>query len=522
MSPDLPEYTDKNQHYLISGANPQYYNDNDLAGVQEKQLAPLVASNTWNIIGTTGLSYSDITESTEGTYDAYAIEADSRVIEISVPSTIISMATHPYPNGSAQNGTQQKLNCFAGKLLAITTTTHIFSTPLPVTDVAWTDLGVVLSTTTEHFMENFLEYCMISDGSKVGKMDSTVTLAGFTTGIDLGINWTVIGLKNYNDKYLAVAGVMGVPTGGNAGNFMRNYLFLWNGISSRYNYSVKIPGKFLDMKVIDGTLYVAVWVNGLSSPKTVLYYLKGTQLVPVLNPQYSPIYLPQSGGSKRIIFNFLNKVGLNMNDNSLLIYNKGYAGTETFVIKGATLQLERFSGSFNGFILATSGNSIYYYNQISTTYNSISYTSHWIPAKGLQGIDIWYDTPPQSTTDSINVILYGDGENIINGTSPTTKSGGNFVIGNTYQIVSVGTTDFTLIGATANTIGLFFKATGVGSGTGTAITTLASITPTHFLNQKRTRLDLVGFVGDKCKIVLTTINSGSWRPIIREISLIIK
>ena len=45
---------------------------------------------------------------------------------------------------------------------------------------------------------------------------------------------------------------------------------------------------------------------------------------------------------------------------------------------------------------------------------------------------------------------------------------GNFVIGVTYVITSIGTTDFTLIGASANTVGLVFTATGAGSGTGTA------------------------------------------------------
>jgi len=45
---------------------------------------------------------------------------------------------------------------------------------------------------------------------------------------------------------------------------------------------------------------------------------------------------------------------------------------------------------------------------------------------------------------------------------------GVFVVGTTYEIMSIGTTDFTLIGATANTVGLTFVATGVGAGTGTA------------------------------------------------------
>lgn len=36
-----------------------------------------------------------------------------------------------------------------------------------------------------------------------------------------------------------------------------------------------------------------------------------------------------------------------------------------------------------------------------------------------------------------------------------------------YRIITVGTTDFTLVGAASNTIGVVFIATGVGAGTGT-------------------------------------------------------
>jgi hypothetical protein len=45
---------------------------------------------------------------------------------------------------------------------------------------------------------------------------------------------------------------------------------------------------------------------------------------------------------------------------------------------------------------------------------------------------------------------------------------GNFVVGKTYNIVAVGSTNFTLIGADSNTVGVSFIATGVGAGTGTA------------------------------------------------------
>lgn len=46
---------------------------------------------------------------------------------------------------------------------------------------------------------------------------------------------------------------------------------------------------------------------------------------------------------------------------------------------------------------------------------------------------------------------------------------GSFIVGQRYVILTVGTTDFTLIGASANTVNLPFTATGVGAGSGTAV-----------------------------------------------------
>ena len=47
-------------------------------------------------------------------------------------------------------------------------------------------------------------------------------------------------------------------------------------------------------------------------------------------------------------------------------------------------------------------------------------------------------------------------------------SAGSFVIGQIYTIKTVGTTDYTLIGAISNSVGITFTATGIGAGTGTA------------------------------------------------------
>ena len=56
-------------------------------------------------------------------------------------------------------------------------------------------------------------------------------------------------------------------------------------------------------------------------------------------------------------------------------------------------------------------------------------------------------------------------------TGPIANAGA-LVIGDTYTIVTLGTTDFTLVGASVNVIGTVFVATGAGTGTGTADETI--------------------------------------------------
>ena len=56
----------------------------------------------------------------------------------------------------------------------------------------------------------------------------------------------------------------------------------------------------------------------------------------------------------------------------------------------------------------------------------------------------------------------------VRATGPAAETAGAFVVGRTYRIATVGTTDFTLVGAANNNVGTEFVATGVGTGTGTA------------------------------------------------------
>ncbi|WP_298395842.1 GEVED domain-containing protein [Flavobacterium sp.] len=68
----------------------------------------------------------------------------------------------------------------------------------------------------------------------------------------------------------------------------------------------------------------------------------------------------------------------------------------------------------------------------------------------------------------------GGGYTYFLSTTNPVKTAGSFVIGATYVITAVNTTNFTLIGASSNTVGTAFIATGVGTGTGTATEQLSN------------------------------------------------
>lgn len=69
-------------------------------------------------------------------------------------------------------------------------------------------------------------------------------------------------------------------------------------------------------------------------------------------------------------------------------------------------------------------------------------------------------TPPTATL-AVNTLQ-------VQATGPAATTAGSFVVGRTYRIAVVGSTDFTLVGAANNNVGTEFVATGIGAGTGTA------------------------------------------------------
>ena len=96
------------------------------------------------------------------------------------------------------------------------------------------------------------------------------------------------------------------------------------------------------------------------------------------------------------------------------------------------------------------------------------------------------DAPPQFTTAAVGAGSLVELPNWVYDTTATTTTAGAFVSGAKYTITAVGSTSFTGIGASANTVGITFTATGAGSGNGTATITTPVIT--RVLKSFNTRL----------------------------------
>jgi len=74
---------------------------------------------------------------------------------------------------------------------------------------------------------------------------------------------------------------------------------------------------------------------------------------------------------------------------------------------------------------------------------------------------------------------------------------GSFVTSSEYQIYEIGTTDFTLIGASENKVGVKFTATGSGSGTGKAVDLAAATAGSRTIDSMTASLDSRLFIGGK-------------------------
>jgi len=128
-------------------------------------------------------------------------------------------------------------------------------------------------------------------------------------------------------------------------------------------------------------------------------------------------------------------------------------------------------------------------NTYNTTIDSLNVVNTSISFSGKTHILKGKHTETYFIVDSTKTIYEFDQDGVLLNVYPTTGTVVNaiyFTAGVTYTITSLGTTNFTLIGAASNTVGLQFTATGAGTGTGTA-TIVTSLIGAHLINESGTR-----------------------------------
>ena len=122
-------------------------------------------------------------------------------------------------------------------------------------------------------------------------------------------------------------------------------------------------------------------------------------------------------------------------------------------------------------------------NDITITVTSVNSVTGAIQAfettgYGAGGNFVAFSSGTRTTNTSSNGITWterllalpttSNWTSIAGGKLTVTETAGSFVVGRSYTILTIGSTDYTFIGAKSNAIGTVFVATGIGAGSGTA------------------------------------------------------
>jgi hypothetical protein len=179
---------------------------------------------------------------------------------------------------------------------------------------------------------------------------------------------------------------------------------------------------------------------------------------------YSPVATTTSGSGTAATFTIARK-GTRYTAVSIVAAGTGYARLDTVTIAGTSL----------------GGTSTT--NDITITVTAVNSTTGAIAAfeytgVGVGGRFVAVASGSRTTNTSINGTTWSENLLALPSTSLWTsvaagkltvvETAGTFVTGRSYVITSLGSTAYTSIGATANLVGVYFIATGAGSGTGTA------------------------------------------------------
>lgn len=207
-----------------------------------------------------------------------------------------------------------------------------------------------------------------------------------------------------------------------------------NGTSIVQNSAVLSGCKILNANTTDGTGFITS--NDLSSISNCSF---------TFSDGHAITYNGTATATYTFTGNTFTGYGAN-GTNDAAIYNSNTSGTLTINVSG---------GVASPTVRTASGGTTIVNNTVDLTVTVVDSANNPIP------------------TAQVAIFQSSDDSQIMN-EDTATISAGSFVIGVRYTIVTVGTTDFTAIGAASNTVGVSFTATGAGSGTGTASNGIAT------------------------------------------------
>ena len=164
-------------------------------------------------------------------------------------------------------------------------------------------------------------------------------------------------------------------------------------------------------------------------------------------------------GFGALLFNINGTFNSALGYEALRYNTTGYSNTAT----GSAALHENSSGYAN----TAMGSSALYYNTLGDSNVATGASALLYNISGSSNTVSGTAAMQSNATGSRNTAI---GAQALITYTPPVVTAGAFVIATAYTIVTVGTTNFVAIGASANTVGVVFTATGAGSGTGTAST----------------------------------------------------
>lgn len=268
---------------------------------------------------------------------------------------------------------------------------------------------------------------------------------------------------NYNGSLTSGSGVINPATN----SYWTEPIVYINGVKKQYG---ELSEYWFEM-AIDGVSAKMVFASNYSAAIDYITYTVFGETVPAQYGYTLPEIQIFTAAGGQSVFDLSNYVGEDNPTNAVVEVNGLRLNNTAYTIDGVASTLTLAAGvSLNTIVAVTSYHFTdrqYLHTQYGITSKTVAEISSIINAiSAPQAVTSVFSTAPSNLiTCSSTANFFLDQTVIFQAAAETASS---LLPGTSYQISYVGTTDFTLIGASSNTIGVVFTATGSGTGTGTA------------------------------------------------------